>query len=130
MNSQEYKQFYDRVGILNGWDFSQVRCISEGVKWDFYDEVKKECKDSDILLDIGTGGGENLLSMSSSANLLIGIDLSHAMVETARQNLQKAEKPNVRFMQMDAQQLQFPESHFNVVSCKHSLFAHRKLQEC
>lgn len=123
MNSQEYMQFYDRVGLLNGWDFSHVRCISEGVKWNFYDEVIQNCKATDILLDIGTGGGENLLSMASSAALLIGIDLSHAMVETAHQNLQKAAASNIRFIQMDAQQLQFPESFFNVISCKHSPFS-------
>lgn len=123
MNSQEYMKFYDRVGLINGWDFSHVRCTSEGVKWNFYDEVIQNCKATDILLDIGTGGGENLLSMASSAALLIGIDLSHAMVETARQNLQKVATPNIRFIQMDAQQLQFPEAFFNVISCKHSPFS-------
>lgn len=122
MNSQEYKQFYDIVGALNGWDFSQVRCISEGVKWDFYDQVGKLCQPSDVVLDIGTGGGESLLSIADKAASLVGIDLSHAMIETARRNERKVSASNVRFMQMDAEALQFPEAFFNLISCRHSPF--------
>ena len=105
MKSQEYKSFYDIVGALNGWDFSQLRCISEGVEWNFYDEVSKRCTSSDVLLDIGTGGGENLLSIASKAALLVGIDLSHSMIETAQSNKRKAAASNVRFIQMDAESL-------------------------
>ncbi|VTR31446.1 Uncharacterized methyltransferase ycgJ [Actinobacillus pleuropneumoniae] len=122
MKSQEYKSFYDIVGALNGWDFSKVRWISEGVEWNFYDEVSKRCTSSDILLDIGTGGGENLLSIASKAALLVGIDLSHAMIETARNNKRKAAASNVRFVQMDAGMLQFPEAFFDLISCRHSPF--------
>ena len=40
MKSQEYKSFYDIVGALNGWDFSQLRCLGRrGVE--FYDEGKQ-----------------------------------------------------------------------------------------
>lgn len=122
MNELEYKNFYDRVGKLNGWDFSKVRCISEGVKWDFYHEVSKRCKKSDILLDIGTGGGEALLSIAEAALLLVGIDNSVGMIESANDNLEKSRKSNVRILQMDADKINFPESFFNVVSCRHSPF--------
>lgn len=122
MNSQEYKQFYDIVGALNGWDFSQVRCISEGVKWDFYDQVGTLCKPSDVVLDIGTGGGESLFSIANKAALLVGIDLSHAMIEAARRNKRNVAASNVRFLQMDAELLQFPEAFFNLISCRHSPF--------
>ncbi|MBU5349364.1 class I SAM-dependent methyltransferase [Paenibacillus lautus] len=122
MKSQEYKSFYDIVGALNGWDFSKVRCISEGVEWDFYDEVGKLSKPSDVVLDIGTGGGESLLSIADQAALLVGIDLSHSMIETAQSNKRKAAASNVRLMQMDAESLQFPEAFFNLISCRHSPF--------
>ncbi|SFL26062.1 Methyltransferase domain-containing protein [Paenibacillus sp. 1_12] len=122
MNRSEYKNFYDKVGKLNGWDFSQIQTISDGVKWDFYKEVIQRCTKSDILLDIGTGGGEALLSIADHALLLVGIDHSTDMIETAKTNLQKSKRTNVRFLQMDAEQLDFPESFFNVVSCRHSEF--------
>ncbi|GAB6929111.1 class I SAM-dependent methyltransferase [Paenibacillus sp. JCM 10914] len=122
MNSQEYKQFYDDVGTLNGWDFSQVRCISEGTSWNFFDQVSKVCNTSDIVLDVGTGGGESLISIAPGAAFLIGIDLSHAMIQTAKQNLYSSSTRNVRFMQMDSEQLQFPPGLFNLISCKHAPF--------
>ncbi len=122
MNSLDYKQFYDKVGKSNGWDFSNVKCISEGIKWDFYREVTKACKKSDLLLDIGTGGGEAILSIADAALLLVGIDQSTGMIETAAKNLEKSGRANVRFLQMDAEKLNFPENFFNIVSCRHSVF--------
>ncbi|GMX61368.1 class I SAM-dependent methyltransferase [Paenibacillus elgii] len=122
MNSMDYKQFYDKVGKTNGWDFSNVKCISEGTKWDFYTEVTKACKKSDLLLDIGTGGGEAILSIAEAALLLVGIDQSTGMIETAINNLVNSGRANVRFLQMDAQELHFPENFFNIVTCRHSVF--------
>ena len=122
MNSADYREFYDKVGKINGWDFSKVKCVSEGTTRDFYHEVTNACKKSDILLDIGTGGGEAVLSVAESVLLLVGIDQSSGMIETAAHNGAKSGMPNVRFLQMDAEKLAFPASFFNVVSCRHSAF--------
>lgn len=127
MNSFDYKDFYNKVGKVNGWDFSKVKSVSEGVKWDFYHEVTQVCKQSDLLLDIGTGGGEAVLSIADSALLLVGIDLSTGMIETATNNLKKSNKSNVRFLQMEAEKLHFPENFFNVVSCRHSGFCAKEI---
>lgn len=122
MNPLEYKAFYDNVGKINGWDFSNVKCVSEGVRWDLYREVTKVCKKSDLLLDIGTGGGEAILSIAESALLLVGIDQSPGMIETAARNSAQSGIPNVRFLKMEAENLSFPGGFFNVVSCRHSEF--------
>ncbi|MEY9094278.1 class I SAM-dependent methyltransferase [Paenibacillus sp. RC84] len=122
MNPSDYIKFYDQVGKINGWDFSNVKCVSEGIKWDFYNEVMKTCKRSDILLDIGTGGGEAILSIAESALLLVGIDQSTGMIDTATKNSAKSGVPNVRFLKMDAENLEFPADFFNVISCRHSEF--------
>jgi SAM-dependent methyltransferase len=127
MNELDYKNFYDRVGKSNGWDFSKVRCISEGEMWDFYNEVSQRCKKTDILLDIGTGGGEALLSISEAALYLVGIDNSVGMMETAIANLLSSGKSNVRILQMDADNLHFPKCFFNVVSCRHSPFCAKEV---
>lgn len=123
MTSLDYKSFYDKVGKLNGWDFSKLKTVSEGVAWDFFDEVAKLCKKTDLLLDIGTGGGEALLSIADSAMLSVGIDLSSGMIETAAHNLRQSNKSNIRFVQMDAEQLKFPDGFFNIISCRHSGFS-------
>lgn len=121
-NKIDYKKFYDRVGKLIGWDFSMVKVVSEEEKWDFYQEVAKRCRKSDVLLDIGTGGGERVLKIASSVLLLIGIDKSQEMIRTANKNLGKSQDSNVRFFQMDAKDILFPNEFFNVVSCRHSSF--------
>ncbi|MCG7409608.1 class I SAM-dependent methyltransferase [Paenibacillus sp. ACRRX] len=114
--------YYDKVGRINGWDFSQMKLTSEGIGWDFYQEVVRACIPSDFLLDIGTGGGEAVLAIADSAQLIVGIDHSSGMIKTAVQNLNRAGIPNVRFMQMDAEKLLFPNEFYNVVSCRHSGF--------
>lgn len=123
MNEVEYKAFYDRVGKLNGWDFRSVRCVTEGETWDFYREVSQRCKKSDVLLDIGTGGGENVLSITDAALFLVGIDISSEMVSVAHENLLSSGKSNLRFLKMDAERLEFPEQFFNVISCRQSPFS-------
>lgn len=122
MNSLEYKQFYDKVGKVNGWDFSKVKCVSEGTGPDLYREATNVCKKSDLWLDIGTGGGEAVLSIAESALLLVGIDQSTGMIETATGNSAKSGIPNVRFLKMEAEQLDFPDDFFNIVTCRHSEF--------
>lgn len=122
MNQEQYRSFYDQVGVLNGWDFSSVKLAAEGVQWEFYNEVIQRCGRSDLLLDIGTGGGEALLSIADHALLLVGIDQSAEMIQTARANLLQANKANVRFLQMDAEEIGFPDRFFHIVSCRHSEF--------
>ncbi|WP_028544434.1 class I SAM-dependent methyltransferase [Paenibacillus taiwanensis] len=114
--------YYDKVGRINGWDFSQMKFTSEGIGWDFYQEVVRACIPSDFLLDIGTGGGEAVLAIADSSQLIVGIDHSPGMIKTAAQNLKRACFPNVRFVQMDAENLLFPNDFYNVVSCRHSGF--------
>lgn len=127
MNEQQYREFYDRVGRMNGWDFSKLQCRVEGTAANVYGEVAKICKRSDLLLDIGTGGGEAILAIREAALLLVGIDQSSGMMEAAAAKLQRSGAPNVRFVQMDAEQLDFPERFFNIVSCRHSEFNAREI---
>ena len=122
MNELDYKTFYDKVGRSNGWDFSKLKYITEGATWGFYDEVIRRCKPSDVLLDVGTGGGENVLKIASSALFMIGIDNSSGMIETAQSNLKKARVPNVRFFKMESGDLTFPHSFFDIVSSCHAPF--------
>ncbi|MEI5907893.1 class I SAM-dependent methyltransferase [Bacillus spongiae] len=129
MNEMEYKEFYDKVGKINGWNFSKLKCTSEGVKWDFYEQVLNQCKHSDVLLDIGTGGGENVINIASSLNFLVGVDISSGMIETAQTNLKKSDVSNVRFCQVSSADLQFPDEFFDIVSCCHAPFDSKEVSK-
>ncbi|MDK8193867.1 class I SAM-dependent methyltransferase [Paenibacillus sp. UMB7766-LJ446] len=119
----DYTAFYERIGQMNGWDFSSLKVTSEDIGWNFYEEVTRCTEPSDLMLDIGTGGGEAVLSIAHAALLLVGIDLSHGMIETAQRNLKASgSKSNVRLVHMNAEQLTFPDQFFNVVSSRHCDF--------
>ncbi|MFK7695945.1 class I SAM-dependent methyltransferase [Paenibacillus sp. HJGM_3] len=127
MDSHMLKSFYDQVGESNGWDFSRLSVTSEGELWEFYEEARRECKPTDLLLDIGTGGGERLLTIADAVHLIVGIDQSAGMIRTAQANLQRDGHPHVRFCRMDAERLDFPASFFQVVSCRQSPFDAREV---
>lgn len=122
MHQMDYRAFYEQAGSLNGWNFSRLQVVEEGVRWDFFEEAAKRCTTSDLLLDIGTGGGERLLAASACALLAIGIDHSEAMIRTAAANLAASPASNVRFMRMEAEKLDFPDHFFNVITCRQSEF--------
>ena len=99
-NNIDYDDFYERVGRTNGWNFSSMNVVSEKIGWNFYEEVVRHTRSSDLLLDIGTGGGEAILSIAEEALLLVGIDLAQGMIETAQHNLLATDgHSNVRFLQ-------------------------------
>ena len=46
------------------WDFSKIKCITiydKSNEFDFYTMIKKYSNKLSLCLDLGTGGGENLL---------------------------------------------------------------------
>ena len=121
-NKINYQELYDRVGSSLGWNFSKVKVLRKGQKWDFYQVVANNAHPNSILLDIGTGGGSRILKISHKFLFTVGIDLSANMIKTAKQNSHKLHISNVRFFQMDAKKLEFPEGFFDIVSCRHSPF--------
>ncbi|MBO3804188.1 MAG: class I SAM-dependent methyltransferase, partial [Candidatus Brockarchaeota archaeon] len=53
---------------FSGWDFSRIsgRCVWEPPPWSYEDMARKCMSSSDSALDLGTGGGEVLLSMKGA----------------------------------------------------------------
>jgi SAM-dependent methyltransferase len=72
------------------------------------------------VLDIATGSG--LLAFMAaplvgSRGEVIGVDLSPSMVQRADTRAQENEVQNVRFLEMDAEILDFPDQSFDAVVC-------------
>lgn len=120
-----YKEMYEKVGSVVGWDFSKIdkRKKVVGKKWDFLEIVKGYVTDKTVLLDIGTGGGKKLLEVAKTVEKAYGIDHQQSMISTAHRNLAESKMRNVEFKLADAKNLPFPEEHFDIIMCRHAPFS-------
>ena len=75
----------------------------------------------ETVLDVCTGPGEpamTIAQMVSPSGSVVGVDLSRNMTEMASKTAQKRALSNVKFLNMDAEKLDFPSNVFDVaVSC-------------
>lgn len=127
------KNFYEKIG---NWNFSDIKAISESQEnWDMYEEISKYADEKSLILDLGTGGGEKVLTqMPKKVGMIIGTDLSPAMIKTARSNLQKYPNIKAKFTVMDNLKLEFPSDLFDIVVARHTKICakeiHRILTNC
>lgn len=121
----EENSFYNKVGKINGWNFDHLQVTTEGIAKEISQEVYQLCSPTDIVLDIGTGGGERLLNLADSVLLAVGIDLSQEMIKKAQNN---CTIQNVRFAEMPADNLLFPDQFFDVITCRHAPFFAKEVE--
>lgn len=75
-------------------------------------------------LDVATGTGVMALEAARHlpAGSVVGVDLSDGMLRQARAKAQAQQLHNATFRQMDADDLDFPPDHFDIVTCSFGLF--------
>lgn len=77
---------------------------------------------ADKVLDIGSGNGAfitQLMNLYDGTGEIIGIDELEIAVSTANKNFVK--EPRVSFIQMDANNMDFPDNEFGIVTLSNSL---------
>lgn len=127
------KDFYEKIG---NWDFSNINSISEPKEnWDMYEEVAKYANEKSLILDLGTAGGEKVLNeMPKNVGMIIGTDLSPAMIKTARKNALKYPEVKAKFTVMDNLKIEFPNELFDIVVARNTVInakeIHRVLTNC
>ena len=67
------------------------------------------------VLDVGTGAGFYAFLLADLGFNVTAIDYSHNMIENAINNSKKLGYSNIRFLQMDAQDLKFDDSSFDFI---------------
>ncbi len=118
MAKYEYS-IYKKAAKQGGW--SHPNKLDNTTKWgDFYEYVKKKVNKNDIVIDIGTAEGNNLLRLAPKIKKAIGIDVEPDMIRLAKQNKKLQKITNVIFRQMDANHLDFPDEYFDLAIIKHS----------
>ncbi len=120
MDRDELRDVLDAVQPGDGWDFSRVRDDSDPVPWSYSAIARRYLSPVQRVLDIGTGGGELFIRLAESFGSGVGIDGDPAMVAAANANLPDDIACRVKFLAMDAAELQFPRAAFDVVLCRHA----------
>jgi len=117
------KESDERYEELGNWDFSSINCEEEYENnWDMYEEIKKYSNEKSLILDLGTGGGEKIISkMPKNVGMIIGTDLSPNMIKTAKENLKKHPEIKAKFSVMDNLKIEFPDGLFDIVSARHTV---------
>jgi ubiquinone/menaquinone biosynthesis C-methylase UbiE/DNA-binding transcriptional ArsR family regulator len=96
---------WDRLGSLHASDEAIER------------EVLAAVGESKVgaLLDLGTGTGRMLQLLSGRTSRCVGVDASHAMLQVARANLEKAGLSRIELRQGDAYALSLTGERFDIV---------------
>ena len=117
---EKEKEYYSKE---KNWDFSQIKyttIYNPENEFDFYTMIKKYSNGKSLCLDLGTGGGENLLRYYPEVGYIIAIDNSKEMIETANKNLQLYKDKKVKFVIGDNLNLNFPNELFDLVSARNT----------
>jgi len=74
------------VRTRRGWNFAGMNVLRQPVPWEYHEVVLGYLRSSDVVLDVGTGGGERLRDLAPSFGHGLGIDADPEMVRLACQN--------------------------------------------
>jgi SAM-dependent methyltransferase len=107
---------------IEGWDFSHLagRWESDPLPWNYQEIIKQYLKSSDTLLDLGTGGGEFLLTLHHPYHLTFATEGYPPNYDRCMKNLtplgitiKAVEESNF---------LDFPDSFFDIVIDRHEAY--------
>ncbi len=80
-----------------------------------------QAQEGDRILDIATGTGEPALSLArrlAGKTSIVGIDTAQGMVDIAQSKAEQEGLENIHFQTMPAEQLDFPDRHFDRILCR------------
>jgi SAM-dependent methyltransferase len=75
-------------------------------------------RSSDSALDIATGGGHVAKGLAAACQTVVASDLTLEMLQVAEAFISGGGITNVRYVQADAEALPFPDSSFDIVTCR------------
>ena len=128
MKQIEEKEFYEE---RKDWDFSKFEIESEDLtKWDLYELLNELANENSKILDLGTGGGEKVLSCFPQAKEILGTDFSEEMIKTANKNLELNGRKDVTFRLMDNLDMDVPDDYFDIVVARNTITDPKQIYEC
>jgi hypothetical protein len=107
---------------FTGWDFSHIegRYEEEPVPWDYRGIVKSQMHPCTVMLDMGTGGGEFLISLAPISGRTYATESYPPNIDLATKKLSER-GIELRAVQDDSH-LMFDDSFFSLVINRHESF--------
>ncbi|MDN6669668.1 MAG: class I SAM-dependent methyltransferase, partial [Tetragenococcus koreensis] len=107
-----------------GWDFSYLddsgRWEMEPLPWDYLEIVRQYLREADRLLDMGTGGGEVLLTLGHPYHKTSVTEGYSPNYQLCKKNLEPL-GITVKFVEED-DFLPYPDNHFDIIINRHEAF--------
>lgn len=111
-------EYYNKT---KNWDFSMINYEKEILtKWDMWTLLKDSATKDSKILDLGTGGGENVIKHFPEVKEIIATDFSPEMIKTANKNLEASGRKNIIFRVMDNLKMDTPDNYFDIVNARHT----------
>lgn len=128
MNKAELLNLWkqDEQHSFKGWDFSYIskRHQEEGLPWDYREEVKS-LMGNKMMLDMGTGGGEFLISLQPEAGVTYATESYPPNIELCKRTLPEY-GIEIRAVEND-EELPFDDSFFDLVINRHESFCAKEV---
>ena len=113
---------YDFYNEIKDWDFSHINYEEEILtNWDQWEILKRLTNKNSKILDLGTGGGENVLENFPEVKEILATDFSEEMIETAKKNLEKSGRKNITFAIMDNLKMTTKDEYYDVVNARNTV---------
>ena len=120
MTELDFKTLWQREerAAFSGWDFPHLdgRWESEALPWDYEQIVRARLRETDRLLDLGTGGGEFLLSLGHPHALTAATEAYPPNVALCRERLAPL---GVELGVPEGNKLPFDDARFDLVIDRH-----------
>jgi len=126
MNLKEYWLSEEKKGF-EGWDFSYIssRKAYEHLPWDYDNIIRQYLTPSSILLDMGTGGGEYLLTLNHSYQNTYATEAYIPNFELCKRTLMPL---GIEVRQVfDDNYLPFEKNMFDIIINRHEAFNIREV---
>ncbi len=128
MKKNKELDYYEK---RKNWSFSKYEIESESLtNWDLYELLKELTNKDSKILDLGTAGGEKVLTKFPDCDEILGTDLSPNMIETANANLKISGKKNISFRVMDNLKMDVPNNYYDIVVARHTVTDPVQIYNC
>ena len=113
----------DEKEIIKDWDFDYFKIQTDKfTNWDMYEKLREYTNKDSKVLDIGCGGGEKIFKFYPEyLKEVLGTDLSHEMIKTAKKHLLESKRKNISFRVMDNLNMDVNKNYYDVVVARHTV---------